>query len=48
MNDDLARSTRYVSFLDRLENIDTCVLFDEQAFPNHFEQVERAIVRISR
>jgi hypothetical protein len=45
---DLARSTRYVGFSDRLESVDTLrVLFanlhdlSERTFPNHFEQVER-------
>jgi hypothetical protein len=45
---DLARSTCYVGFPDRLESVDTlCVLFanlhdlSEGTFSDHFEQVER-------
>jgi hypothetical protein len=45
---DLARSTCYVGFPDRLESVDTLrVLFanlhdlSEGTFPDHFEQVER-------
>jgi hypothetical protein len=45
---DLARSTCYVGFPDRLESVDTLRVFfanlhdlSEGTFPDHFEQVER-------